>query len=138
VHKLIFFKYIFLNYFDMVIIWTFFCTWINLSQKKAVKTKTPQKCFWLLWLHFRFPGFINEVTCEPIVGTAAQQAEILADRTCLTGSGVCIDSTVSLNFLRDDNEVGPNRLEDWVEYTQQIRSYCGCQVIRNTALSPFV
>ena len=54
------------------------------------------------------------------------------------GSGNCIEGTVTIEFLRDENNAGPNNLERWEPYPQRIRSSCTCQMFQTSVLRLFV
>lgn len=75
----------------------------------------------------RFPPYINEVVCRD------------ADRQCAATMGLCFQRSLLLPFLRSTGnfEFDPSLSsltgktvykEVWIEYTQEIRSCCECQM----------
>ncbi|XP_078357611.1 uncharacterized protein LOC144642517 [Oculina patagonica] len=75
----------------------------------------------------RFPPYINEVVCRD------------ADRQCAANMGLCFQRNLLLSFLRSTGnfEFDPSLSsltgktvykEVWIEYTQEIRSCCECQM----------
>lgn len=75
----------------------------------------------------RFPTFINEVVCRD------------ADQQCAATMGLCIQRNLQLPFLRSTGEfqfdpslsslTGKTVYKEvWIDYTQEIRSCCECQM----------
>ena len=75
----------------------------------------------------RFPAFINEVVCRD------------ADQQCAATMGLCIQRNLQLPFLRSTGDfqfdaslsslTGKTVYKEvWIDYTQEIRSCCECQM----------
>lgn len=89
---------------------------LRLCKMCAATTTLPQNVF---------PRFINEIICD-------------RDTTCLTRQGRCYQNYVLLEFRRDTNEVGLNRLAEWPKYRQKVRTCCSCQALKGGLIEKFV